>query len=155
MNIGQVVEYSGALWKVSSCNKLLGTFILESPEGRTEVARDAVVKVLSDSTKWPFVALPTKPIHYGPVSKVTRNGKCLLPMLDWVPGDFLRAGGTLFLNPKLKLCRGEILVVELAKGAVIRSPITVSFGSTSQRKKKAAPVEKKALSVYDMLLNDD
>ena len=135
MKIGDIVHHEGRLWKVSARNRDFGVFVLVDAEAnRTEVASNESLEVLHSITAWPFVALSTKAFRLGRVVEVKRNGQVLTPLVDWVPSDMVRAGGSLFFNPSLNLRVGDTLIARYEGGSVGKVPITKAFGNVRQRK---------------------
>lgn len=154
MNIGDIIFYQDKLWKVSGQNRDYGTLVLVSFDAvRIEVPAGLKIDQWFSTTAWPFVALPTKTFKAGRVIEVRRGGSVLKPMLEWVPSDMLRAGGSLFFNPSLGLEVGEVLVACHEKGSLTRVSILRDFGSIKQRQqRKASPWKPKApVTVYDRL----
>jgi len=154
MKIGDIISYQGKVWKVSGQNRDYGTFVLVSFDAvRIEVPAALKIDPLFSTTGWPFVALPTKAFKAGRVIEVRRDGVVLQPMVDWVPSDMLRAGGSLFFNPNLGISVGEVLVACHEKGSLTRIPIMRGFGSVVQRKRqKERPWKPKPpVTVYDRL----
>lgn len=159
MKAGDLVEYQGKDWRVYKSNRNLRTVILiHWDQSKVEVADDdPEVTLLADPSTWPFVALPRKFESSGRVIKVsrTRSGRTveLSPNRDWTPSDPLRAGGSIFFNPKLKLMLAEILVAAHENGDLSRVPITKGFGSMSLRKKRAAKPQQRSLMAH--IMDDD
>lgn len=158
MDTGDIVLYRDKLWRFSSSNRDFGTCILVNFDTeRVEVSSaDTSVKVLYSTTGWPFSVIPAKAFKAGRIVEIKRRGVALRPLVDWVPSDMLRAGGSLFFNPDLKLQSGEVLVARHEKGFLARVPITKAFGTGKQRQKRKASPWKPAppVTVYDRLTGD-
>ncbi len=167
MKVGEVVEYNGSRWRVSTANRSLRLNHLERPEGSTvEVPDDLdtnpredcpVLKVLFHPAKdWHVVVAPIRP-KSGAVLQLKRGGRTLVMMEEWVPGDFRRPGGSLFLNPSLNVRHGEVLVAEHKDGSLSRIYVTGNCGSVSYRKKRATqpPQVKQPSTALDRLLRNN
>jgi hypothetical protein len=152
--VGDIVRYQDKVWKVSGHNRDYGTFVLVNFEAeRVEVTAMEPLEVLYATSAWPFVALPAKAFKSGRITEVRRRNVSLRPMFDWVPSDLIRAGGSLFFSPELRLQVGEVLVAKHEKGSLIRVSITRAFGTGTQRKRrKERPWKPPApVTVYDRL----
>lgn len=169
MKLGEVVRFQKKRWRVHSHSQEFHTCVLASFDGeKVEVADDLdqglELKVLYNPSDWPFVSIPVKQT-FGRIMKVTRarldlSGEgtsetlTLEPMVDWIPGDFVRGGGSIFFNPKLGLKSGEVLVAVHQNGKTQRLPITRGFGSIKTRAKRVAEPEKPSNN-YQRILQDD
>lgn len=107
MQIGDVFFHDGSVYRVERVNNLSRAFFAiewRSLKTREFFAEDpGVQNLFSPGMIW--YRLPVKsPKGCGrPVSLkrlVNRFMKDLLPGVDWVPLDFSRTGGQIFLNPK-------------------------------------------------------
>lgn len=146
MQIGDIVLYSEKRWKVLSTSGAFRTCQLASFDGsKAEVPDDLdqrsdgppQLKVLyNPAVSWPFTAIPLR-AKAGPITSVFRGSVSLGPLVDWVPSDFLRPGGTIFFNPALKLRTGEILAVVHQDQSRSRISITPNFGTIQARKHRA------------------
>jgi hypothetical protein len=158
MNVGDIVLYQGARWKVVSHEPSFRTCQLVQFNGtKVEVPDDEDLKVLFNPAKsWPFVAGPVH-ARSGPLIGVLRGALSLGPLVDWVPSDFLRPGGSIFFNPELRLRQGEILVGLHKDGTRSRISITKAFGTVRLRKHRVAnPLKAKGpKSSFDRLMSDD
>jgi hypothetical protein len=166
MKIGDLVTYAGHRWKVAVRNSQYRTCTLARPDGPSvEVPDDMDYRPLPDrpklevichlATEWPFIAAPVRP-RSGPVVKITRRRQDLMVMYDWVPSDFLRPGGSIFLNPELHLRQGEVLAATHQDKSLSRMVVTATFGTIKRRiaqqnKPKSAP---RVRTVYDHLMDD-
>lgn len=144
MQVGELVEYKGHTWRVYRTDRQVRTATLIRWDGvQEEIENDnEEAKVVANpSRSWPFVAAPVRSSRVGRIVKLTRvvrnRPQELIPYVDWVPSDPLRAGGSIFLNPELKFCIGEVLSAEHQDGSLSRISITKSFGTLSQRRKRA------------------
>jgi hypothetical protein len=148
MTLGDVVEYEGHRWRVYKVDRSVRTVALIRWGGSTqEVADDdPALVVIANPSGWPVVTARLKP-NAGPVAKlsIARGGKLrgLRPLVDWVPSDLMRAGGSIFINPDFKLSLGEILIAEYKDGTASRIPITKRYGSVAQRSVVRSGVKKK------------
>ncbi len=159
VKIGDIVLYQEARWKVASHSPTFRTCQLVRFDGtKVEVADDEKdLRVLFNPAQdWPFVA---GPVHSraGPLVSVSRGAMSLGPLVDWVPSDFLRPGGSIFFNPELRLRQGEILVGIHRDGTRSRISITQAFGTVQRRKHRVAnPLKvKPPRSSFDRLMDDD
>lgn len=167
MKVGDVVRYDHQCWRVASHAREFRTCILCNFDGlKVEIPDDlssVELRVLYNPITWPFVSLPVRP--YGRLMSISRSTisalgdgssitTVLTPMEEWIPSDFLKSGGSVFFNPRLKLRPGEILVATYENQKTQRIAIPRNFVPMSARKKKA---EKKAapLDNYQRILGDD
>lgn len=153
MNLGAVVRYEEKLWRVYKLDSHVRTATLIRWGGHLqEVADDDPnVVVVANLDQWPVVTARVKPTA-GPLVKLslTRNGRsrALEPLVDWVPSDLMRAGGSIFMKPELNLRVGEILIAEYANGNATRIVITKRYGSMAQRKAPQSLTKKKGLMEF-------
>ena len=162
MEVGDVVLYQGVHWRVLSYNRSFRLCILANWEDRIEVPDDLdghpgnELTVVCQPSSWPFIAAPTK-TNAGRIVEVTRDGKPLQPLVDWVPGNMFRSGGALFLNPALKLQTGEVLTAKHEKGLLSSVRINRGFGTGAHRKRRKSTSWKppKPTTAYDRLMSDD
>lgn len=157
MEIGDIISLDGEHWQAESQRDRL--FVLRSWDNRTiEVhPRDEKAKLVAHPNRWPFLTAPIRTSE-GPMTKITivreRKVWLLEPLVDWVPSSRLRAGGAFFLNPALKLKRGEILIVHYKSERMSRVTVTPTFGTSAQRRARATVKPVKILSVHDRIAND-
>lgn len=169
MKVGDVVRYEKTRWRVMTHSAEMRTCILLNFQGvKVEVPDDLdsglELKVLYNPEDWPFAAIPVK-TSFGRVVSVTRSKindvetassetVTLEPMVEWIPGDFFKAGGSIFFNPRLQLKPGEILQAVHQNGKSQRITITRGFATmktrTKRTEKPAAP-----LNNYQRILRDD
>lgn len=164
MKVGDIVLYSKTRWKVVSCSANYHTCQLASFEGgKEEVADDAdtgekpsIQVLFNPAESWPFVAAPVH-ARAGPLTGVNRGTLGLRPLVDWVPSDFLRPGGSIFFNPELRLRQGEVLVGIHQGGVRSRIAISNAFGTSARRRHLAAnpPKVKGPPSSYERLMGSD
>lgn len=163
MKVGDIVLYQERRWKVESHSTSFRTCQLSQFAGeKTEVPDDLdanaeLLKVLyNPADSWPFVAGPVH-VRAGPLVSVSRGAASLAPLVDWVPSDFLRPGGSIFFNPALRLRHGEILVGVHKDNTRSRISVTKSFGTVQRRKQRASnpPKVKGPRSTFDRLMDDD
>lgn len=148
MTLGDIVEYGGHRWRVYKLDRSVRTVALIRWGGLTEEVADddPGIVVMGNPIDWPVVTAPLKP-NAGPVVKlsIARGGQLrgLRPLVDWLPSDLMRAGGSIFINPDFKLALGEILIAEYKNGTASRIAITKRYGSVAQRKVVRSGVRKK------------
>lgn len=157
MKLGDVVLTQGELWKVTLHSREYRTFTLMSWSGsKFEVPDTPVpeVQVRHTPQTWPFMSLPMRP-GKGQIILISRNGTSLVPLRDWVPSGMHSSGGSIFFNPDLCLCVGELLIVEHLKGRS-SAKVKLSFASLKSRKQKAVKPfrPRKPLTAYSRLLSD-
>ena len=147
MKLGDVVDFDGIRWKVSSFNSHHRTCLLTRFEGDPREVPDDLdtdpdedlppaTVLFNPSESWGCVIAPLK-TKAGRIVEVRRNARVLEPMVDWVPGDFHRPGGAIFLNPELGAHRSEILAVRHANGSLSRVAVTGNFGTVQRRQRMA------------------
>lgn len=157
--IGDIVLYQEARWKVANHSTSFRTCQLIRFDGeKTEIPDDeqSLTVLFNPAESWPFVAGPVH-ARSGPVVSVQRGQASLAPLVDWVPSDFLRPGGSIFFNPALRLRHGEILVGIHQDGTRSRISITKTFGTIKRRQhlKAHPPKVPSPRSSFDRLMNDD
>lgn len=154
MNLGTLVLFEGRRWRVYKVDRHVKTVTLIRWGGALEEIADddPGATVVADPSEWPVVTARVRP-NAGPLvtlslTRGTRLRK-LEPLVDWVPSDMARAGGSIFINPELKLRTGEILIAEYKSGAVSRIVITKRYGTMAERKQRASGTpEKRGLMEY-------
>lgn len=159
MQVGNIVECEGHRWRVYREDKHVRTMTLLRWDGATEevAADDPRVKVVLDPSRWPFVAAKVN-LRAGPFAELilTRKGKSqsLRPYFDWVPSDQSRPGGSIFVNPRLRLKLGEVLVAVHSSGTRVRIAITQEFGTMTSRKRRHSAVPERR-DLVDYLDGED
>jgi hypothetical protein len=143
MQVGEIVRYAEQSWRVYKMDRQVRTAILVKWDGtREEIADDdpGAVVVCNPSTAWPFTTSPRRSERAGRIVKLTRATnppRELVPYVDWAPSDQYRAGGSIFLNPRLGFRIGEVLSAEHQNGSLSRITITQAFGTMAQRQLRA------------------
>ncbi len=159
MKVGDIVECEGQRWRVYREDKHVKTVTLRRWDGTTEelAADDPRVKVVLDPSKWPFVAAKVN-LKAGPFAELilTRKGRSqnLRPYIDWVPSDQSRPGGSIFVNPLLRLKLGEVLVAVHTSGTRVRIAITQEYGSMKHRQRRHGAIPERR-DLVDYLDGDD
>lgn len=139
MKIGDVVRYRDGRWRVVTYDPQVKTFRLTRLDGSGEevASNDPDVEVLfNPGDEWPFVASPVKNFAAGSILEVRRGGRELECLVDWVPTDFNRPGGSIFFNPALKLQEGDVLTATHQSGKLSRIDINKGFASIKRRRKR-------------------
>lgn len=158
MNLGALVMYGGHRWRVYKLDRHVRTVTLIRWGGaQEEIADDdPALSVVADPSEWPVVTARVRP-NAGPLVKLclTRGTRLrqLEPLVDWVPSDMSRPGGSIFVSPALQLKMGEILLAEYKSGSASRIVITKRFGSMAERKLSQVVPEKSGL--LDFLDGED
>lgn len=160
MKLGDLVSYIDGFWVVTRYDpKRTRTATLRNATGTSiEVPHDESVSVLANpSQEWPFIAAPIKP-KWGPITTLVRpspSGTITLTLYqDWIPSEPSRAGGSLFLNPNLRLQIGDYLLATHANGTSSSIVISTAFGTVHQRQTRAAAKPKPDRTAYTRLLDD-
>lgn len=141
-DVGDLVLYQERYWRILKRDGGLRTFTLQAwDESTVEVEDDSSDIVFhATPTKWPYVMAPPMGAYAKRFEKLTRFVRVkaieLGPYKDWTPVDILRPGGAIFVNPKLKLLPGEVLVVHYANGSQSRVLVNKNMGSIAKRKKR-------------------
>lgn len=156
MNLGTLVSFEGHRWRVYKVDRHVKTVTLIRWGGVFEEIADdnPGVSVVADPSEWPVVTARVRP-NAGPLAKLSltrgTRPRPLEPLVDWVPSDMGRAGGSIFINPGLKLRTGEVLIAEYKSGAVSRIVITKRYGTMAERKQRAsgAPVKRGLMEFLD------
>lgn len=159
MKLGDVVHQNGTYWMVVRYDprRTRTADLLSSAGPLITIAFDAPVEIVANpSQDWPYVAAKVSP-RFGPIKGLSRPPATqhLVLYRDWLPSEPSRAGGSLFLNPKLGLRYGDYLLAHHENGKTSGISIPQTFGTVAQAKKrveaKPKPVERTA---YSMLLED-
>lgn len=165
MKVGDLISHDNAFWVVTRYDpKRTRTATLLKADGfAMEIPHDEPVEVIANpSQDWPFVAAPLKP-KWGPVIHLSRPNR---PSLggdivdlqlhrDWLPSEPARAGGSIFLNPDLRLQVGDYLLARHASGHASSVVIPANFGTVRQKQDRAAAKPKVERTAYTRLLDDD
>jgi hypothetical protein len=142
MNLGALVKYEGHRWRVYKVDRNVRTVTLIRWGGAIEEIADddPGASVVADPSEWPVVTARVRP-NAGPLVKLvlTRGPRQrqLEPLVEWVPSDMARPGGSIFMNPALKLRVGEILIAEYKTGTASRIVITKRYGTMAERRAHA------------------
>lgn len=155
MNLGALVQYGGHRWRVYKVDRHVKTVTLIRWGGALEEIADddPGATVVADPSEWPVVTARVRP-NAGPLVNLslTRGARmrALEPLVEWVPSDMARAGGSIFISPELKLRIGEVLIAEYQKSAAnTRIVITKRYGTMAERKVARSGVpEKRGLMEY-------
>ena len=144
MELGDIVEFDGIRWKVSSFNSNHRTCLLTRFEGEPREIPDdldtnpieslpSLTVLFNPAKTWGCVIAPLKSMA-GRMMELRRNAQVLIPMVDWIPGDFHRPGGAIFLNPDLRIHQREVLAVRHSSGTLNRVVVTENFGTVRSRR---------------------
>lgn len=155
MKAGDVVEHEGRRWRVITMDPYLRTAILMDWEGaKIEVADDLgppeLTVLFNPAETWPFVTSPKRGIAR--VTRLLCRGRDLEPMVEWVPSDILRSGGSIFVNPALRLRTGEVLSAVYADGRLGRINVKTTFGTVQHRMARQQQQEIEPRSIYERLM---
>jgi hypothetical protein len=134
MKLGDIVRTQDELWKVTLHSSEHRTFTLVNWSGtKTEVPDTPTpeVQVVRSPQDWPFIALPMRHAK-GRILSISRMGKQLTPLRDWVPSGMLSSGGSVFFSPSLRLRIGETLILHHKQGTS-KANIKPSFMSVKNR----------------------
>jgi hypothetical protein len=165
MNRGDIVTCDGTWYVVVQVNSDDSTLLLDKD--------DTVLIVQSDDPKykvefnpfeqWPFIVLPHRSYKWGDLTSVAHPTNLLetpVPLRifqDWLLGEPERSGGTLYLNPKLRLRHLDRIVLTYTRGStsviVPKNFRNVSIRAASSRFGRVKVAEVK--TVFDHLLKDD
>lgn len=164
MKLSDVVRFENQIWLVRRYDpKRTRTAILIDWEGRLRSIRfDAPeVEVIANPTKeWPFITVRDNPKGVR-ITHITRIVNHLLVslnrMIDWVPSDPVRPGGSIFLNPSLGFKPSDTLLLHWEKGSPTSVRIPSGFATMEVKVARADAAKQKveALTAYDKLLQDD
>lgn len=166
MELGSLIRYQGKRWQITSVSD--GHFHAQAWDGSTvDLGEDEpdVEVVCHPPTEWPFLVAPQK-MNAGPMRELRRNLKLdsieLTPLVDWVPSSWVRSGGSIFVNPRLRLRQRETLTVVYQRGARSRLTVTRAFGTVASRKHRiesadaseVQPRDHGRRTAYDLVLQD-
>jgi len=164
VKVGDLVTHEAGFWIVTRHDpKRTRTATLRNAGGTAvEIPHDAKIDVVANpGDDWPFVAAPLKP-KWGPITQLTRPspagpaGTVTLSLYqDWLPSEPARAGGSIFLNPNLRLMIGDYLLATHANGKASSIVIPANFGTVRQRSARLASKPKPDRTAYTRLLDDD
>lgn len=166
MKVGDLVEFEGVRWKVTIQRGSVCTLTNWAGEHR-ELPTDhdlqpanelpPVVVLCHPPEDWPFVQVRCRLASAGPVRHMTRDGQELRPMVDWIPGDFLRPGGPMFFNPDLRLRVGEVLTAKHQRGKLSRVAVSRGFGTVARKRARHLRPQRPPgpQNVYDRLVSQD
>jgi hypothetical protein len=158
VKLGDIVKREGAYWLVTRFDpKRTRTADLRSASGTVlTIPHNGVVEVIANpSQDWPYVAAPLKP-RLGPILSLARP-PTMSPLAlyrDWMPSEPSRAGGSIFLNPKLGLRHGDTLVAIHGSGGNSRIDIPATFGTVKQNKARVAAKPKPERNAFTRILED-
>ena len=165
MKVGDLVEFEGVRWKVTVQRGR--TCLLTNWQGETrELPEDhdrqptnelaPAIVLCHPPEDWPFVQVRCRLPHAGPIRQMLRDGEPLQPMVDWIPGDFVRPGGPMFFNPELRLRIGEVLTAKHWRGELSRVNISRGYGTVAARRARhLRPTRPPGPeNVYDRLVQD-
>ena len=154
---GDIVEYMGKRWVVGFYKPEIKSFLLyDSISATLEVPDDAKHTVICNPAKeWPFVSIK----ELGQVSKIivpVPRGTLELAYLEhWVTNSPDKRGGSVFLEPSLKLKLGDTLNITYASGKISRASIPRLFSTVAQRVARATAKPKEPKTAFDHLIGND
>ncbi len=161
MKIGDLVSHDNSFWLVTRYDpKRTRTATLLKQDGvAIEIPHDEPVEVIANpGMDWPFVAAPLKPM-WGPVTHLSRPNRSgtldLVIYQDWLPSEPARAGGSVFLNPNLRLQVGDFLLARHTNGKSSSIVIPAHFGTVAQKLARKAAKPKPDRTAYTRLLDED
>lgn len=157
MDLGVIVTYGGHHWRVYKRDGHVRTVTLMRWGGHLEEIADddPGAVVVANPRDWPVVTARVKPtagLLVGLTLARGGRGRPLTPLVEWVPSDMGRPGGSIFISPALGLKIGEVLVAQYERGAGSRIVITKRYGTMAQRK---IPEPPKKRGLMDYLDGDD
>lgn len=153
-----LVIYQDETWTITKVDAYLRVAVLFSCEGvKCEAPLEDIRPIAHPSTDWYLLTAPIKPLAGRLVEmKVPglpgRKDKYLIPWLDWVPSDPMRAGGSIYLRSKLP--PGTTLILKHANGALSKV-VVKKLSTVEQMREKANPKKEEPRSRYDRLLDDE
>jgi hypothetical protein len=160
MQLGDIIRRENTYWLVTRFDaKRTRTADLRSSTGTVlTIPHNVVVEVIGNpSQDWPYVAAPMKP-RLGPIKDIMRpaDGSHLTLYRDWLPSEPTRAGGSIFLNPKLGLRHGDTILAIHVNNVSSRINIPLTFGTVKQNKARVAAKPKPELerNAFTRLLED-
>jgi hypothetical protein len=171
MELGDLVQYQEQRWLVVRFERETRLMTLQNWVGsNVELPREfdqtnpeGLQVVANPMSKWPMLISQVKSVSAGPFVRIydpRPNGereRDLEPMVDWVPSDLGRSGGSFFVNPKARLLPGDLLLGTHKNGSVVRILVPKTFGTVTQRQAmaiKAKPVVR-PYTRFRKLLDDE
>ena len=168
MHIGDLLEGHGAIWLVRKVDSSLKTGFLESPDGKLQVVGFEEIEtsgfkhLCNAAQDWPSASLPQRRGRIVSVQRASaRNSAPLGRFRDWVKLDDFQIGGSIYLNPELRLVYRDRLIVAYSAGGSkpdVRLPVEIPRDFVSLKAKAArqpAPVPKGPSTLFDHLLEDE
>jgi hypothetical protein len=136
---------------------------VELPREFDQTNKEELQVIANPMSKWPMLTSQVKSVSAGPLVRIhdpRPNGekeRDLVPMVDWVPSDLGRSGGSFFVNPTARLLPGDLLLGTHKNGSVVRILIPPSFGTVSQRKARSAKAKPpvREFSRFRKMLDDE
>jgi hypothetical protein len=161
VKLGDLIARENDFWVVARFDpKRTRTATIRNAAGLAlEIPHDATVEVIANpSEDWPFIAAPIKAM-WGPITQLTQPNRpepqALRIFRDWLPSEPARAGGSIFLNPSLRLQHGDYLLATYANGKASSIVIPKHFSTVREKQARAASKAKPDRTVYTRLLDDD
>jgi hypothetical protein len=161
MDIGDLIQYKDQRWMVISFERETRLMTLYSLKGsKCEIPRDYdkthrdELKVLANPSKqWKLLTAKVRTIGAGPFVRIVdpapmgQKERSLVPMVDWVPSDLGRSGGSFFVNPEVNLLPGTVLIATHKNGTAVRIQVPKTFGTMAQRKAMSEAIKQAAVKV--------
>jgi len=162
MNVGDLIEWQGKRWLVRKIDQSTETAFVVANDGQdTVVDSDADKRgecrvVCNPPRDWPFVVL-TRRGRVLDVSRATPRGAVpLIRFVDWVKADDLQLGGSVFINPDLRLMYPDRLIVTDAGGPTSSVEIPRNFCSVKDKPPpRPSRSEREPKSIYDHFFDDE
>lgn len=159
MKLGDLVQYQDQPWVVRRC--VPPTAILLDAGGHNiEIpCEDPACQVIANpSTEWPFLIVRDNPrggVLKGLTRVVSVRSRVTLERFhEWVPSDPARSGGSIFINPTVRLFPAEVLLVHWSNGPDTSVKVPVHFATVTQRVARQQLKRPPEVTVFDHLLVD-
>jgi len=149
MNIGDVILYASKWWLVYKTNPALASASIQSIDKEVDVIGfDTPHQVICNPIRqWPYITLP---LRKGVIIDISILGESLKRLIDWAKIDDFQVGGSIYLNPLLKLRYKDRLVVTLKKSDGYIETISIDTPRSFKVFGK-----KKPQTFFDYLTRDD
>lgn len=170
MRSWDLLEYRGQRWVAQSHNRDARVMIIYGESGTKVEVSDSLeedeqdCKVIANLAKDWLVLLGPVRKGAGPFSNLSIPASMSEPVrplrmwFDWLPNDFIRDGGSIYLNPQVGARPGSIILATHRKGSVSRIVVPAVVGSVSQHVTKARapvrPVEQRPVTRFNRILQN-
>jgi len=160
---GDLIQRQSKLWLVHKIDPATDTAFIESQDREKQILGvEADCPIPCNPLRdWPAITTPPRKGRLLEVHRPSSGGVVILKwLLDWAKIDEFQIGGTLYLNPELRLGFGDQLILRYQVFTrEVNFPIKVprDFQPMSQKRivRERPPPERTSANLYDHLLEDE